>query len=238
MLTMTSTPNHTGVKISGDYFDLDELNQAFYKVIGKEDQYLGYEGSRIRILGISYEIRHAAQGDRNVDFVFNGLLEHTMKENGFIAPDKNIYFSTEVLWPEVIYAAIALKDFVSLYQKRAAHSVWDIHLPVIYRFQSLVLDCLQGHIPDDHYETVLKAFNEPSTVDDYAVQYVDLLNLKYIGMTKQRREESLSTIALKLAVQDKDYQAFRQQVLGAATPSKKLIHEIEISAEYPEDFEW
>src|SRR5690606_31660954 len=162
----------------------------------------------MRILGIYYEIRHAAQGDRNVDFVFNGLHEHAMKEHGFIAPDKNIYFSAEVLWPEVIYAAIALKDFVSLYQKRTAHSVWDIHLPVIYRFQSLVLDCLQGHIPDDHYETVLKAFNEPSTVDDYAVQYVDLLNLKYIGMTKQQREESLSAIALKLAVQDKDYQAF------------------------------
>ena len=41
MLTMKSTPNHTGVKISGDYFDLDELNQAIYRVIGQEDQYYG-----------------------------------------------------------------------------------------------------------------------------------------------------------------------------------------------------
>ena len=238
MLTMTSTPNHTGVKISGDYFDLDDLNQALYKVIGKEEQYHGYEGSRMRILGISYEIRHAAQGDRNVEFVFNGLHEHTMKEHGFIAPDKNIYFSVEILWPELIYAAIAMKDFVTLYQKQASKSVWDIHLPVIYRFQSLVLDCLQGHVPDEEYETILKGFNHPVTVDDYAVQYVDLMNLKYIGMTKEQREQSLSTIALKLAVQDKDYQAFRQQVVATATPGKKRIHEINISAEYPEDFEW
>lgn len=238
MLTMMSTPNRTGVKISGDYFDLDELNQAFYKVIGDDDDYLGYEGSRMRILGVSYEIRHAAQGDRNVDFVFNGLHEHTMKEHGFIAPDKNIYFSAEILWPELIFAAIALKDFVSLHQKRVSKSVWDIHLPVVYRFQSLVLDCLRGHIPDEEYATVLAAFDQPVTMDDYAIQYVDLLNLKWIDMTKQQREQSLSAIALKLAVQDKEYQAFHQQVLTAAAPAKKQIHEIEISSEYPEDFEW
>lgn len=238
MLTMMTTPNHTGVKISGDYFDLDDLNQAFYQVIGKDGQYHGYEGARMRILGISYEIRHAAQGDRNVEFVFNGLHDHTKKQHGFIAPDKNIYFSVEILWPELIFAAIALKDFVSLYQKNSSKSIWDIHLPVIYRFQSLVLDCLQGHIPDDQYETILKAFNQPVTMDDYAIQYVDLMNLKYIGMTKEQREQSLSTIAIKLAVQDKEYQAFRQQVLAAAAPGKRQIHEIEVSAEYPEDFEW
>src|SRR5690606_9685754 len=185
-----------------------------------------------------YDIRHAAQGDRNVEFVFNGLHEHTMKEHGFIAPDKNIYFSVEILWPELIYAAIALRDFVSLYQKRVSQSVWDIHLPVIHRFQSLVLDCLQGHIPDEEFKSVLAAFSQQVSVDDYAIQYVDLLNLKYIGMTKEQREKSLSTIAMKLAVQDKEYQTFHQQVIAAATPGKKQIHEIEVAAEYPEDIEW
>ena len=93
-------------------------------------------------------------------------------------------------------------------------------------------------MPDEEYQTILKGFNQLATVDDYAIQYVDLMNLKYIGMTKQQREQSLSTLVLKLAVQDKDYQAFRQQVMSAATPGKKQIHEIDISAEYPEDFEW
>ena len=64
MLSMKTTPNHTGVKISGDYFDLDELNQAIYQVIGKEGENHGYEGSRLRILSVSYEIRHAAQRSR------------------------------------------------------------------------------------------------------------------------------------------------------------------------------
>ncbi|KAA0959076.1 hypothetical protein FQ085_04985 [Planococcus sp. ANT_H30] len=238
MLNMKSTPNHTGVKVSGDYFDLDELNVAIYKMIGQEDQYYGYEGSRMRILNVAYQIRQAAQGDRNVDFVFNGLHEHTMKQHGLIAPDKNIYFSTEILWPELIYAAIALKDFVNFYQEDKKFPLWDVHLPTIFRFQSLVLDCLQGHVPAEEFDVILKAFNQPASVNDYAIQYVDLLNLKYIGMTKEQREKSLSTIAMKIAVQDQDYTAFRNQVIAAATPYKKPIHEIDIKAEYPEKFEW
>ncbi len=238
MLTMKSTPNHAGVKISGDYFDLDELNLALYKVIGQEDQYYGYEGSRMRILGISYELRHAAQGDRNVDFVFNGLHEHTMKQHGFIAPDKNIYFSTEVLWPELLYTATALKDFVKMYQEDKKFTLWDLHLPVILRFQSLILDCLQGHVPVEEFKVILKAFNQPASVNDYAIQYVDLLNLKYIAMNKQQREQSLSSIAMKIAVQDQDYATFRKQLLDVATPHKKPIHEINIQAEYPEKIEW
>lgn len=238
MLSMKTTPNHTGVKISGDYFDLDELNQAIYKVIGKESEYQGYEGSRLRILGISYEIRHAAQGDRNVDFVFNGLHEHTKKQHGFIASDKNIYFSTEVLWPELLYAVYALRDFVRLYQGKRGDLLADVHTPVINKFQALVLECLQGRVPKEEYEAILQAFRKSPSVNDYAIQYVDLLNLKYIDMTRQQREKSLSAIAMKLTLQDPEYQAFRKQVISAAAPGKQPIHEIGIQAEYPENVEW
>lgn len=238
MLTITTTPNHTGVKISGDYFDLDELNQAIYRIIGKEGQYYNLEGSRMRILGVSYEIRHAAQGDRNVETVFNGLHENAKKQHGFIAPDKNIYFSVEILWPEVLYSALALKTFSRLYRQSVEFPEWDVHLPVIYRFQSLILDCLHGHVPEDEYQIILKAFTQAASVEDYAIQYVDYFNLQYIGMTKPQREKSLPSIAVKLAVQDKDYLAFRKQILAAATPVKKPIHEIQLKAEYPENIEW
>ena len=238
MLTMVTTPNLTGVKISGDYFDLDELNQALYHVVGDENKYYDFAGSRMRILGISYEIRHAAQGDRNVDSVFNGLHEHTKKRHGFIVPDKNIYFSTEILWPEILYAAIALKEFVRLYRKDAKFPDWNMHLPVIARFQALILDCLQGQLPDEDYQVILQAFDQAESVKDYAIQYIDFLNLKYIDMPKIQREKTLAVISLKIAAQDKDYTAFRTQVLAAANPDKRPIHEIRLQAEYPEDIEW
>lgn len=238
MLSITNTPNHTGVKISGDYFDLDELNQAIYRVIGRDGQYFGYEGSRMRILGISYEIRHAAQGDRNVEFVFNALHEHTEKKHGFIAPDKNIYFSAEVLWPEVLFAALALKDFMSLYSQNLEHPKWDLHLHTVAKFQSLVLDCLQGHVPEEEFQIIQKAFDAPSTFEEYAIQYIDLLNLRYIDMTKAQRENSLSAIAMKIARQDQDYLTFRSNVLKVAEPGKRAIHEIGFNKEYPETIDW
>lgn len=238
MLTMATTPNLTGVKISGDYFDLDELNQALYHIVGDENKYYDYAGSRMRILSISYEIRHAAQGDRNVESVFNGLHDHTKKQHGFIAPDKNIYFSTEILWPEMLYAAIALKDFVKLYRSDLKFPDWNLHLPIITHFQTLILDCLQGQVPDEDYHLILQAFDQAPSVEEYAIQYIDFLNLKYIDMPKTEHEKVLPVIAMKIAAQDKDYAAFRAQVLAAANPEKRSIHEIRLQAEYPEEIEW
>lgn len=238
MLTIMNTPNHTGVKISGDYFDLDELNKAIYHIVGDENKYYDFAGSRMRVLGISYEIRHAAQGNRNVESVFNGLHDHIKKQHGFIAPDKNIYFSTEILWPEILYAALALNEFAALHQEHAKYAEWDVHLPVVTRFQALILDCLHGQVPEEEYQDVLKAFHDASSLEDYAIQYVDYLNLKYIDMPKIQKEKTLPLIALKIAAQDADYAAFRSQVLAAANPEKRPIYEIRLQAEYPEDIEW
>ncbi|MGI2328027.1 DUF6904 family protein [Planococcus sp. YIM B11945] len=238
MLTITNTPLHTGVKISGDYFDLDELNQAIYHVVGDEEKYYDFAGPRMRILGVSYEIRHAAQGDRNIEQVFNGLHEHAKKQHRFIAPDKNIYFSVEILWPEILFTAIALKDFVRLYRKDAKNAEWDIYLPVISRFQALILDCLHGQVEEQVYQTVVQAYTQAVLGEEYAVQYIDFLNLKYLGLSKSEREKMLPAFAGKIAVQDADYQTFRQQVLAAANPSKMALHEIRLQADYPEKIEW
>ena len=238
MLTVTATPNQAGVKISGEYFDLDNLVMSFYKVIGDEDKYYGYEGARMRILGLCYDIRHAAQGDRNIERVFNGLLEHVKVRHGFIAPDKNIYFSVEALWPEVLFAVVALKDFVRLYRREAADSEWDPDLSTVTNFQALVLDCLEGHVPDGVYHSVRQAYTEETSVEEYAIQYIDMLNLKMIELTKEEREKSLAAIAMRVARQDQDYQSFKQEVLRAAGPGKKSVHEVEFNREYPEEIDW
>lgn len=238
MLTLQNTPNHAGVKISGDYFDLEELNKAIYHVIGDEKKYHNYTGSRTRILGISHAIRQAALGERNVETVYNGLTEHAKKQKSFISPDKNIYFSTEVLWPEILYAAVALKDFVRLHREESAFPDWEPEVHVITHFQSLVLDCLHGQVPEEEYQIIMKTFSQAPSVGDYAIQYIDFLNLKYIDMAKQQRESALSSVAMKIAVQDKDYTAFRQQVLAAANPTKKGIHEIYFKADYPDEIDW
>jgi hypothetical protein len=228
MLAITDTPYHTGVKISGDYFDLDRLDQALHRVIGNEDKHDNYKEARKRILGISSEIRHAAQGDRNIEMVFNGLQGHVKKQHGFIAPDKNIYFSVEILWPEILFASIALKDFIRIHKKELKNPEWDFHLHTASHFQALVLDCLHGQTQEEEFQAILEAFSNALPVEDYAIQYIDFLNLKYINAAKQQREKMLPAIAEKIAVQDRDYLSFRQQFPAAAP----------IQADYPENFSW
>lgn len=238
MLSVISTPNHTGVKISGDYFDLEELNQSIYKIIGDEGKYFGFEGGRKRILSVAYRIRQAAQGDQNIEFVFNALHEQIKKKHGFIAPNKNIYYSTEILWPEILFTAFALKNFVQFYSKETASSRWDLHFHTVMKFQSLILDCLRGHTSEEAFNIIQQAFDTTASTEDYAIQYIDLLNVRYIGLTAAQRLESLPAISLKIFRQDQDYINLRNQILQAASSSKKAIHDVPLSIRYPEEIEW
>jgi hypothetical protein len=239
MLSISHTENLTGARISGDYWDLDEVNQAFYAVIGDENKYYDWEGSRLRVLGVSFEIRHALQGDRNVDFVNNGLTKESMKHNDVVASEKNIYYSVEVLWPELIFIAIALNDFVRLYAYKHTHPSLDVHVTTIRKFQGAIGETLQKVLTKDEHSRFMSILSSNETnVQDYAIQFVDMLNLNYINSTKEKREKSLGMIALKLAVQDTDYTDFRDQVLSSANKTKSDIHDLSITAKYPKVIEW
>ena len=50
------------------------------EVIGDENHYYDYQGARNRILQVCYEIRNATQGNRNIEFIANGLHKGIMKQ--------------------------------------------------------------------------------------------------------------------------------------------------------------
>ena len=239
MLSITHTENFTGALISGDFWDLDEINQAVYAVVGDENKYYDWEGSRKRLLGVIAEIKNASKANRHVSFVGNGLTKETMKQHEIVGSEKNIYYSVEVLWPELIFTVIALNDFVRLYSKKHAYATLDVHVTAIRKFQSAVGEALQTVMPKEQHDQFMNLLSENQTnVQENAIQFVDVLNLNYINSTKEQREKNLGMIALKLAVQDKDYHAFRNQVLKSANETKSDIHDLSITKEYPEEIEW
>ncbi|WP_019412845.1 hypothetical protein [Paenisporosarcina sp. TG20] len=235
MLSVTHTENFTGARISGDFWDLDEVNQAIYIVVGDENKYYNWEGSRKRILGISYEIRHASLADRHVDFVGNGLSKESIKQHQNVTSQKNIYYSFDYLWPELIFTVIALNDFIRLYSKDHLFPSLDVHVTTIRKFQSVVGEALHSVMTTEEYDRFMSVLSGNETnVQEYAIQFVDLLNLNYINLTKEQREKSLGMIALKLAVQDKDYQEVRDQIIKSANTTKSDIHKMLMTKEYPE----
>ncbi|WP_218240578.1 hypothetical protein, partial [Pseudomonas sp. 2822-17] len=72
MLFAKNTPNNTGIALYGDNMDFDNLYEALHTVVGKEDEIEAYYSSRMRVLGVCYDIRHALMGDRDYEFVDNG----------------------------------------------------------------------------------------------------------------------------------------------------------------------
>ncbi|MEW9674265.1 hypothetical protein [Ammoniphilus sp. 3BR4] len=88
MIFATNTPNSMGIAIYGDYMDFEELYEALHAIVGEEGEFPSYDTPRLRVLGVCYDIRHALMGDREIEFVDNGMDEEKKKRMGVITPDK------------------------------------------------------------------------------------------------------------------------------------------------------
>lgn len=239
MLSIECTEQYTGARISGDYWDLDELLHACYEVIGDENRYYDYQGARNRILQVCYEIRNATKGNRNIEFVANGLHRGIMKTKNMIASEKNIYFSVEVLWPELIFMTLALNDFIDLHQQLIDPSPWNIHITTIRKFQSTVTNFLNEFLIEEHFLVFLQLMYDKSPkFFRYATQYVDVLNLEFIDLSIEERKEHLGAYAIRLLIEDEEYVALKQEILAAANVTKKKLHELPLEIKYPEFIEW
>lgn len=96
MLQAYPTIKGTGIELLGDYADLCNLYSTFQKLF-KEDTEI--ERERTRILTImSYEIRHAYQGDRLV------------KKVEYDAGNKVSYYGCRIDWITLLYTISCLRD--------------------------------------------------------------------------------------------------------------------------------
>ena len=239
MLSIQSTEQLTGARISGDLWDLDELITAIYAITGDDKKYYDYQGARLRILGVCYNLRRATQGASHIEFVDNGLTKSILTRHQMIVPEKNVYFSTELFWPELIFTAIALNDFIRLHQERINASDWNIHIATIRKFQATVAECLEQELDEEDYVVFLKMLHTktPLTIR-YATQYVDVLNLEYIHLSTEERKAHLAAFALRLMLEDEEYIILKEQLLEAAKTTKNALHELQININYPENIIW
>ena len=239
MLALKNTENLTGALISGDYWDLDELCTALHGLTGNESRYLDWQGARMRLLRIMHDLRDAYQGNGNIESVGNGLKKDTMKNHDFIASQNNIYFSTEILWPELIFALVAINDFIDLHKKYEQATDLDIHIVNARKFQALILEGMKANMSEETYRnTMHHVITSNAYVKEYAIQYIDLLNLSYIDMSKDQRTQSFESIAHNIIVQTRDYNNFKNKIITETNKTKSSIHDYRTSIEYPEHIEW
>lgn len=248
MLFAENTPNNLGVTLCGDQKDFEYLYEALHMMVEDEEY---FSSARIRVLGICYDIRHALMGNREYQFVENGLTNEIKKYQGFIASDKNVYLKIYVLWPEMLFVLWALNDFSLHYAKKITKNqsmynlltnpklIWDRTYIQIREFQAAIADCIQETVMEHTFTRLINTMNRRSMCGvHYFTQYIDLLNIKFSEMDAEKRLKNISVYAKRIAEQSDEYQQLASEIRESAKKYNCSVDEIRLKLEYPEDMEW
>ncbi|NLI93454.1 MAG: hypothetical protein GX434_15105 [Peptococcaceae bacterium] len=251
MIFVKNTEFNTGVAIYGDYMDFENLYDALHAVVGDEEEFVNYESARMRVLAVCYDLRHALMGDREIEFVDNGMDEEQKKRLAVLAPDKNVYLKIYVLWPEMLFVVMALNELLKLYAKKLAKTrysmdlfienkvIWDSSVVQVRMLQAAVADCLKETVPDNTFARMLNVMNGKYVFfDRYITQYIDLLNHRFIGMNSEKRLKNISSIAKRIAEQGQEYRDLEVQLRDEAGKRSCDINDLQLALDFPEEIEW
>lgn len=256
VLIIENTPNYTGVSISGTFDDLYNLVEAFHEITIDEftEKYPQYIGVSIRVLGVCYDVRHAYQGDREIKLVDNNMSEEKMRWHSIITPTMNVKYSCNILYPEMFYVILILNELINIrineltkgkYKDCSINDrrvIWDETIVTIRNFQAAFNSCVRNTLTPASYSRWLNLMsNENISVVDIAHQYIDLLNSRFMDMTKEKRRKSLSLIAKRIAEYhfNDEHNELKAVVESAALDYGCTPEEIAIDGiEYPDVIEW
>lgn len=251
MIFAKVTPNYTGIAIYGDFLDFENLYEALHTVVGTEEDYVSYESARIRVLGVCYDIRHALMGDREFEFVDNGMDEDMKRRMSVLAPEKNVYLKIYVLLPEMLFVTIALNEFLELHAQKLAKTkyshnmfteakvVWDAAISQVRLLQAAVAECLKDTVSKGVYARILNNLNSRHlSVEGYISHYIDILNDKFMNMNSEKRLKSISTFAKRIVEHDEEYIVLRYDLRKEAKKRNCGVNDLRLNIDFPEYIEW
>jgi hypothetical protein len=182
------------------------------------------------------------------------MTEDKMKWHSIIAPKNNVYYSCNYLYPEMFFVMLALNALVELRIKDLTKTryiykeamdkkvIWDETIATIRLFQAEFVKCVKGTLTEATFARWMNVMNSDYiSIEDIAGQYVDLLNIKYIDMNKEKRLKNLSSIAKRIAEfrNDSEHTEIKEAVTGAARQYGCEPGAIKMRGfDYPENFEW
>lgn len=248
MIFARMTPKYAGLSILGDYMDLEHLYDALHEVVGEEGEYRGFGAARLRVLGLCYDLRHALMGDRELEFVDNGMTPDKMQRLATIAPQKNVYLAVQIVWPEAIFVTAVLNEFIRMHLAKKVKRtdptdgkvIFDPTIAQIRLLQVTVVSCLKEHVSEASFARLLTPMGRGHRwYEDYATQYVDLLNVRFLNFAPDKRLKSLSTMVKRLAEYGDEYDQIRRGVAAAALEHNCSALDIVMTGtEWPDTFEW
>lgn len=249
MIYVENSPNNTGVYIFGDYLDFSKLYMSLHQVVGDEGEFSSLEAARIRVLGICYDLRHSILGDREVEFVENGMDDAKMRELSVISSTKNVYYKIDVFWTEILFVTMVLNDFLKLYTRKKSKrcyecffdkkTVWDENIAMARLFQSAVAECIKKTLTPQTAVRVLNTMSENyDPFHSYAAQYIDILNCKFLDIPSEKRLKSISPFVKQILKLSGDYYDLKEDIEEEALRCNCSPVDVKLSIDYPVNIKW
>lgn len=245
VLQVHNTARYVGIELRGDVNDLQALYDALHQVIGNEEEF-HMEPSRLRVLGVCYDLRHAIMGDAAMDMVESGLDRDRMQWMQVIGPTHNLYWSFPVFWPEIIYVVLVLNRFVDAYAKTLvrgtavpllhSRAFLEPSIAQVRCFQSLVIQALLETVPPPTKSRVATLVRRGAFLE--VPQYVDVLNTRWVAMSPEDRIKSLSVMVKRLVEPPNEYQRIRDQAKRFAIENQCRLEDVNVGRDYPERIDW
>ena len=227
MIKIRNTNNLAGITILGDYEDLNALHDALYQYsdlfLSNQDD-PGADDCRKCILGLCYDIRHAYQGDRKFEAVYNNaeniakmaecIYEIDPESGKSIDSSReafkngNLYFSVDILYPWAIYYLYVLQAITDI----PCESSWyeDLNYPydeyqseldmtLIQYFVQLLWECVKTVLPPKVFKALWDYIRTFNHTDYYIFSspelYVQWL-CHYWASNEQSRETRVSLLPM------------------------------------------
>lgn len=251
MLFARNTPNNAGVAIHGDFLDFEKLYEALHEIVHRDEGDYNYFPASTRVLSVCYDIRHALKGDREFLFVNNGLDDDKKRRMSLVAPDKNMYYKINILWPEALFVLLATNDLLNVYAKKEAktktsynifaepRTSWNENIAAVRMFQAAINQCLATTITPGAYTRLINLLNSKHvTTKGYLIQYIDQLNDRFLKMDREKRLKNISISGKRIAEKDGEYEGLRQQFIEEAHRRKCRITDLRIAIDDPEEIDW
>lgn len=223
MLMIKNTKMLTGITVHGDYQDLNSLYDSLHKYLAfyfqNQENYDNdfYES----LLGLCYDIRHAYQGDRNIESVENnaeniGMLasciyqmdEEALTEDRSKYASGNLYFSVEILYPLALFYHYSLQYILDDWYDAEWFCSLDFPYDrltmqrdrsVIQMFLDIFWFHLKNTLPDNTAINLYDYFENNTEVYPCHPLYVECLCQFYVSQTKSLPEDNKKVYLLGLA---------------------------------------
>lgn len=248
MLSINVTKNYGGIEVKGDYDDFEQLYDSIFEIIGDGEDYPTLEKLRIQILAFCYDLRHAKQGSREIEFVENNMDDEIMKWHSIIVPTNNVYYKFNYILTQAIFIVYALNIFIDNYKYKKYKSsyytkvVYDEEVNIVQEFQSKVIKAIFQILPEKNKKVFLKLFYDREFGTNRLIhQYLELMDCRYLAKNKEDRLKSIVNTTKRI-IRYWEYQEYidlEQELIEYAEENQCDIDNIRIDGiDYLENIDW